>query len=431
MTITTMKSLCTALLLAFGTLTLTAQDKPVPPPEVPPAPALPPVPPVPAAADPTKAPTFRAPNTGLNPGTPAPAPAATGGSNLADLLDQKKAIEAEINANRKRIDVSKQRANAAQSLGKPDEAERLKAEVQDFEARVGVSRERLRQIEDEIGRAQGASSERMLEDGEEVILPSSNIELWVNEDASFNGRYQVREAGYFMLPNVGRITIAGKTVGQAEAAVRKALQATQLKRATVTIEVFGGVVKEAGPLVFLSGEFRNPKPFRIMPGTAPTLVAVMLSCGGWTERADLTKVRVMRVAGSSSGNRSMVEEVNVKKILDGAAGNLGNDLMLTEGDVIVLPSRSLDLVYVTGRVKKPGSYKLAENEKLSVYGVILQSGGFSHFAKKSDVHVLRALPDGGKAKIPVNIKDVMRGSRPDIILQPNDIVVVPEKWFSW
>ena len=67
--------------------------------------------------------------------------------------------------------------------------------------------------------------ESTIQSGEEVILPGNNIELWVNEDTSFNGRYQVRRGGYMILPQIGRVQVAGKTVGQAEAAVRKALLA--------------------------------------------------------------------------------------------------------------------------------------------------------------------------------------------------------------
>ena len=344
-----------------------------------------------------------------------------------ELVDRRNALENEIRTSRSRLETSRRRAEVLQSLGKNEEADRLQAEVRDLEVRIRNAREQLAQTEEELGKIHQTTVETTIENGEEVILPGNNLELWVNEDPSFNGRYQVRRGGYVILPQVGRVLVAGKTVGQAEAAVRKALLATQLRRATVMIERFEGITDEPGPLIYLSGEFNNPRPYRIPAGTAPTLVSVVLSSGGVNERADLSRVKVMRMAA----NRSVVEEVNVKKILEGTGGGLGNDVTLTEGDVIVIPSGSLNLVYVTGRVKKPGSYRIGENEKLTVYGAILQSGGFDHFANTGSVHVLRAMPDGTKAKLPVSIKDVQKGRRPDVILQPNDIVVVPEKWFSW
>jgi protein involved in polysaccharide export with SLBB domain len=251
----------------------------------------------------------------------------------------------------------------------------------------------------------------------------------VNEDAAFNGRYVVRRGGYIIMPGIGRVPLAGKTVGQAESDISRSLRQTQLKKATVTVERFQGVSDEQGTMIYLAGEFRNPRPYRIPAGTSPTIISVMLSSGGWTDRADLTKVKIMRVAR----NKPVADEVNVKRILDGniAGGGLGADITLTEGDVIVLPSGSLNLVYVTGRVKRSGSYRITEGEKLTVYGAVLQSGGFDHFASLSRIHILRSMPDGTKAKIPVDIKEVQRGRKPDVILQPNDIVVVPEKWFSW
>jgi hypothetical protein len=47
------------------------------------------------------------------------------------------------------------------------------------------------------------------------------------------------------------------------------------------------------------------------------------------------------------------------------------------------------------------------------------------------VYILRALPDGTKAKLPVNIGAIKSGQRPDVQLQVNDIIVVPEKFWSF
>jgi protein involved in polysaccharide export with SLBB domain len=218
------------------------------------------------------------------PAITTPAPAAT----AVDLADRRKTYEDEIRAYKSRIETARQRAGVQQSLGKTEEVEKEKAAIQDYEARLRNAQDQLAQLQDEAGRAQGATSERLLEDGEEVILPGNNLELWVNEDSSFNGRYIVRQSGYISIPRVGRITVAGKSVSQAEAAVRKALVATQIRRATVMIERFDGPVAESGPMIYLSGEFRNPRPYRIPAGTAPTLLSVILSSGGVTERGDRT-----------------------------------------------------------------------------------------------------------------------------------------------
>jgi protein involved in polysaccharide export with SLBB domain len=419
-----LRRLCVATVIAAGTLAISAQD--TPPASPPPAPAA-----APAAADPAKPVNFRAPSADLKGDETAiqPGEAPRGSASaLQELLDRRESLENEIRVGRGRLDASRRRAEVLKSLGQSEQAERLQGEVRDWEARMRNSREQLAQVEEELNRVQQKPAEETATTGDEVILPGNNLDVVVTQDSSFNGRYQVRRGGYILMPTVGRVIVAGKTVPNAEAAIRKALQATQLRRATVFVERFEGVSDEAGPLIFLSGEFRNPRPYRIPQGTAPTLVSVILSAGGVSERADLTNVKVMRMAQ----NRSVVEHVNVKRILE-AQNPIGleGDLTLTEGDVVVVPAGSTNLVYVTGRVKKPGSYRVGDGEKLTGYGAILQSGGFDHFADRKDVHILRSMPDGTKAKLPLNVRDLEKGRRPDVILQPNDIVVVPEKWFSW
>jgi protein involved in polysaccharide export with SLBB domain len=210
--------------------------------------------------------------------------------------------------------------------------------------------------------------------------------------------------------------------------VRRALEDSQLHHATVMIERIAGADVASGPLIYLSGEFKNPRPYRIPNGTAPTLVGVILSSGGVNEKADLSRVRVMRMAGG----RGVVEIVNVAKILDGTGtGGLSSDIVVGEGDVITVPAGPANLIYVTGNVKRQGSFRLVPGEKLTAYGAILQAGGFARFADLRHVHVLRTMPDGTKRKIPDNVYEVQKGQRQDVILQTNDIVVIPEKWFSF
>lgn len=399
-----------------------AQDPQTPPP-------IPPAPPEAGTAEPNKAVNFRSASPNLNAGNPV-APDEGQGSvgGIDELMDRRDAIEGEIRYSRNKLEGARRRAGVLQSLGKSEEADQLASEIRDLEARIKTAVEQVSEIElqsEKLNSSEGGGVEML--NGEEVVLPGNNLEVWVNEDTAFNGRYVVRRGGYIILPQVGRVMVAGKTIAQAESSVRKALQSTQLRRATVMIERFDGQDIEE-PTILLAGEFRSPRPFKIPRGTAPTVVSVLIASGGWTERADLTRVKVMRMAG----NQSVVEEINVKKIMEGnPAVGLGGDIALTEGDVLVIPSGALNLVYVTGQVKKAGSYKIGENEKLTVYGAILQSGGLAHFASKSKVHVLRSMPDGTKAKLPVSLDEVIKGKRPDVILQPNDIVVVPEKWFSW
>ncbi len=341
---------------------------------------------------------------------------------MDDLSEKRQQLLGEVRYSKAKLDAAEKQFALQTAAGDLDKAEHLDQEVKDWQARYSSSKAQLEEVERQLS---DVAQSTKTTPGEEVVVPGENLEVFVTEDPSFNGIYQVRRGGYIIMPQVGRIAVAGKSLSAAEAAVKRALQSSQLHNASVMIERKQGADLENGPLIYLYGEFREPRPWHIPAGITPTLVNVILSSGGVTDKADLTRVRVMRIAAS----KSVVEEVNVAKILEG--GGLTSDLSLGEGDVITIPAGPSNLVYVTGNVVRQGSFPLKQGERVSAYAAILQNGGFARFADLRKVYVLRALPDGTKAKLPVDIAAIKKGQRPDVQLQSNDILVVPEKFWSF
>jgi len=340
-----------------------------------------------------------------------------------DLSQQKETLQSELRYAKAKLDAARKRLDVESMSGHVEEADKLQQEVKDWQERVKDLESQVAQVGAE---AQGAAQQIGTPAPQEnLILPGDNLEIFVVEDTSFNGRYQVRRGGYIILPAVGRIPVAGKSFQEAETEVRKALETTQLQHATVMVEKVEGSDLETGPVIYLAGEFKSPRPFTIPTGTKATVVSVILSCGGVTDKADLTRVKVMRVVE----NKSVVEEENVQKILEG--NGLTSDLTLNNGDVLMVPAGSANVIFITGRVARPGSQPLKPGDKLSAYAAILDAGGFARFADPRRVYVLRASPDGTKVKIPLNIEAIQHGRAPDIPLQGNDIIIVPEKFFSF
>jgi protein involved in polysaccharide export with SLBB domain len=343
---------------------------------------------------------------------------------MDDLSEQKQTLESELRYAKSKLDAARQHLDVESMAGHPEAADKAQEEVNDWDGRVKALKSQLAQVDNEV---QGAIQQMEPPSPEDnLILPGDNLEVFVVEDQSFNGRYQVRRGGYIILPSVGRIAVAGKTLQGAETEVRRALETTQLQKATVMVEKVEGSDVESGPVIFLAGEFKSPRPFKIPTGTKATVVSVILSCGGVTDEADLSRVKIMRVVA----NKSVVEEENVEKILEG--NGLTSDLTLSDGDVLMVPAGSANLVYVTGRgAARPGSIPLRPGDKLSAYAAILRSGGFGRFADLKKVYILRASPDGTKVKIPVNVLAIQRGHAADIPLEGDDIIIIPEKFFSW
>jgi polysaccharide export outer membrane protein len=110
-----------------------------------------------------------------------------------------------------------------------------------------------------------------------------------------------------------------------------------------------------------------------------------------------------------------LREVLVKKLTD--------YIPTPELSVIVREVRSFK-VSVLGEVKKAGQYEL--KSRTTVLDVIALSGGFTEFAARSRIVILR--PNGTTVKrVPFNYNKAVapEAQQQDLFLQPGDVVVVP------
>lgn len=86
-------------------------------------------------------------------------------------------------------------------------------------------------------------------------------------------------------------------------------------------------------------------------------------------------------------------------------------------------------IYVVGEVSKPG--KIVLKSFTSVVQGISYAGGFTTFASRNNVHVLRMVKNGqGETKqvmIPVPYQDIVQGKNleANFILKAGDVIVVP------
>lgn len=345
---------------------------------------------------------------------------------LERLAQLRGSAERELEYTKGKLNNAARQLTVVQKTGPQSEIEKWQREVNAWESRVNAAQLELDKVEQQTQQLIQQYQDSMLQGAtSEVILPGESLQLFVLEDDSFNGLYQVRQGGYIILPRIGRVQVAGKDLPSAEKAVKDALETTQLRQATVMIERTRGVFDPStSDVIYLAGDFVQPGPLRIPNDFEPTVVTTILRSGGVTANADLTKVKVLRL---ESGN-ALVEELNVEAILEGTG--LQSDLALNTGDIIVVPAFN-PIIYVTGRVNAPGVLPLDIDEELTAYTAILRAGGFARFAALKRVYVIRDRGNGEKVKLPINIKDVKKGSVPDIVLQGLDIVVIPEKFFSF
>ena len=95
----------------------------------------------------------------------------------------------------------------------------------------------------------------------------------------------------------------------------------------------------------------------------------------------------------------------------------------------------LGRVYIWGQVHNQGAVDLNVNEELTVGKAILRAGGFADFANKRKVKVVRANADpaGKKQSFDLDLADILDNGNidKDIVLQPNDLIIVPSRLINF
>lgn len=105
-------------------------------------------------------------------------------------------------------------------------------------------------------------------------------------------------------------------------------------------------------------------------------------------------------------------------------GDLTQNIGLEPDDYIYIPSSIVNEVYLLGEVMRPGAIGITTDA--TVMSVITIRNGFSEKAFREKILVIR-----GSLQEPetftVDAADILAGKSPDFILQPRDIVFIPEK----
>jgi polysaccharide export outer membrane protein len=100
---------------------------------------------------------------------------------------------------------------------------------------------------------------------------------------------------------------------------------------------------------------------------------------------------------------------------------------VTAPDVTVTVSQvNSKVVYVVGEVLRPAAIPL--NRQMRVLDAIAVAGGFSPFADKGDIKVLRPLRDGTIEEHEFHFGRFVKGKKPEsnLVLEPGDTIVVPD-----
>lgn len=93
--------------------------------------------------------------------------------------------------------------------------------------------------------------------------------------------------------------------------------------------------------------------------------------------------------------------------------------------IVVEATPQLQVVYVTGEVNKPGALTLSPNTPMTVIQALAMAGGFTDFANKKDIRILRK-GAAGMQTLKFNYKDALDdgNNREPLQLKAGDTVIV-------
>lgn len=274
----------------------------------------------------------------------------------------------------------------------------------------------------------------------------------------YSGEYQVLPNGTINLPEVGAVSVQGRTLRQAGTAIA-AKFAPYLTRPIITVSLLA-----ARPVtIAIAGEINRPGSYTVpaISSTAdsgvPTLTRLLQLAGGTTQAADIRQVQVRRPRPYNSGQDEIIT-VNLWQLIQAGEGR--QDLRLRDGDSIFIPaSTAVNLdeaqrlasasfaasnnrpvqVAVVGEVNRPGphlltqavegqpSVDLADQQIPTITRAIQVAGGITQSADIRNIEVRRPTQMGSPQVIKINFWQLLQSGdmRQDLPLQNGDTVIIP------
>jgi polysaccharide export outer membrane protein len=206
---------------------------------------------------------------------------------------------------------------------------------------------------------------------------------------------------------VGNIRLAGLSTFQAEDTIAKSLKKNGFFNEP-EVQVF---VKEyAASGISVLGEVQKPGIYPL-PGHR-TLLDAISAAGGTGPKAGKTVSITHRDQPDSNETLQLVHEDK---------GTMTNRIIYP-GDTIVVSKAGM--VYVVGDVKEPTGI-IMENPHLTILQAIAMAHGTNSTAALGSAKLIRKATSNAPQEIPIPLNTILAAKAPDLELQPDDIVFVP------
>jgi polysaccharide export outer membrane protein len=286
------------------------------------------------------------------------------------------------------------------------------------------------------------------------------IQVTLFQVPEYSGPTQVLVDGSVNLPLAGSVFVEGLSLREAADAISQQY-APYYRRPIVTLSLLA-----ARPVRFsVSGEVGSPGSYTVNISTEgggqtlvaarlPSLTSALQTAGGVTSSADIRQIQIRRPQRvSASQVTTQVMTVNLWDLLQ--EGQLVNDIVLRDGDSIVIPAaetinlmearqlasanlyaatgRPIDVV-VVGEVKRPGTHTLALGNSSDTEGLvptvtraIQVAGGITETANVRQIQVRRQTASGNTQTLDIDLWKLLQEGdvNQDTVLQHGDTIQIP------
>jgi protein involved in polysaccharide export with SLBB domain len=232
------------------------------------------------------------------------------------------------------------------------------------------------------------------------------INVW--GDSELNLKLKISPEGTVLIPNLGPVTMSGRTVGEAETHLRR-----ELGRIMTSLSASGDEAKAFVSVslsqirsikVNLVGELVSPGTYTL-PSFA-TLFNAIYAAGGVNNIGTLREIKLFR-------NSKEVATLDVYDYL--LHGKYEANVRLEENDMIIVGTYN-QLVRISGQVKRNRIFEMEKGETLE--DLLQMAGGFTGEAYVKDVQVKR------KSETRFRIATVAEGKFADFTMRDGDEVQV-------
>jgi polysaccharide export outer membrane protein len=255
---------------------------------------------------------------------------------------------------------------------------------------------------------------------EYLLGPRDLLQITVQDMPEFSKiEVRVSEDGSITLPLLQRVMVGGLNKDEVEQKLASLLEEKYLNLKKAQVSVF---IKEyQSQQVAVIGAVDKPGMYEIIG--RQNLMQMLSKAGGITEKAG-NEIFVLREGknGVSASIPIDLEDLFLN-------GNPKLNIPIQSNDVIMVQPDKIINVYVFGEVKQPGALQVKMSKKINLLQAIAQAGGLTESASKSGITITTKDKSGKEVKTKVNLKDIINGKKPNLLLKEGDVVYVPTSIF--